>query len=1558
MDVLHQKDSSYVTVTVGRHLDDYLRDINIAIKHKKTKTVVDVVNKIISCQTAKTFRACIINKFVQDGLLEGIIESILCDDIDTNNTPFKSRSNKEDDDCRVVDSNNDDDNDSALASDMFRRLAYTVILLLEDSKEIITGAQQRVILERLCYRIARSGKCRKHLNVEILDNLLDLFSTDITSRRKSFSVDVPFYKRHIGSIAVFPTSDDIERDSYVDLPKNNIDGTYNDKDEYLKTHFHLLREDNIIPIREGIRLCRQYVGQKMPRRCGDLRLYTNIRIVSEYFDNHGISCVLSNVERAKSLKYGTLVILSFDVFHTFYFATVTGLDKSGEVFVQFEKLAPRAIQDLKYQTFTMAVPTTGYFKPCQDVLKVLQSFSNEGVSMPFENYIVKCDAKVLAPRYLSVCHDSDDTDDDVDIRASHSETFSSYEESNSQLHSLSPINWENDNVSSKDGTELELPLVDEIKFDEFQRAAFLTAISKEMSLVQGPPGCGKTFVGLQIVKRLLLNAPKLKIMIVCYTNHALDQFLELLVKSGIKNLIRVGGRSKSIHLESYLLKSARKDPQYKDLKHSASSLRSKHAVLTKRLTRLASTIRTYKENIVKTGVIKEEIGHLLEQFAWIAKGYDRLDTVLLNWLFDKDIRCLSACRCKNTEAVIVCTHCLSDSEWKKKAILLLTGTAVLSSSDIDSSRNIFDPSFPINERWCLYRGWVKSVCDKISYDIESQYDEFDTLSCELKEANNAVDIQILQDRTIIGITTSKAAESWEILNAVQPQVVIAEEAAEVFESHLLSCLVLGCQQLIMIGDHQQLRPKPSVYELEKHYRLDISMFERLIRNDFPCDQLRVQHRMRPEISANLRFFYKALEDHSEVKQYNPVMGISQSLFWIDHTCKEDTKRDCDSYTNMHEVNYVVALCQYILLQGYLSSQITVLTMYKGQMFAIQKEISSISRSFSEKLKEDNLNIYKHGDVGNVRVDVVDNFQGEENDIIILSLVRGNDIGKTGFVGQDNRICVSLSRAKQGLYIIGNSKTLRRNRTWRKIFEYMEKRSLVSNSLTLLCQNHTEQTISAASKADFLKWPKGGCKQRCPELLDCGHSCPSTCHFINRLHLDIVCKERCTRSCKHGHACSRKCHEDCSIKKCQESVHILLDQCGHFETMKCHQDTENHRCFVDVHYVRECGHQGNRKCYQEENFDSCLEIVEKRKQCGHTEKLVCHKANAPCQLPCDRRLKPCGHFCSRKCHEDCLAVPCEHVVLYTRQCGHPGMRKCFQTDNFDSCSKEGYIKRKPCGHRELVICANRKDPCKVKVTYIRSCGHRGERMCHETNESELCVSPVTFVRKECCHVGKKRCSDKENPCPVLCGLLLLCGHKCEAVCGDLQPHNTGGDGHLTSCSHGHTVKCNKPCETVLQCGHKCSGTCADCFGGIKHKKCQKEFVSYLVCGHKYKGFCADMTKHVCKECNNIYIPYYRDRVLEVCEVCDHLSFKEMCTEIQGRNYCNQPCQKRLHCGHLCIGLCGEPCPKMCKCCHKECFKGSCLMLKDFLLLRCVCLKCVFIKRLKLFFATMLKCYKFI
>lgn len=91
----------------------------------------------------------------------------------------------------------------------------------------------------------------------------------------------------------------------------------------------------------------------------------------------------------------------------------------------------------------------------------------------------------------------------------------------------------------------------------------------------------------------------------------------------------------------------------------------------------------------------------------------------------------------------------------------------------------------------------------------------------------------------------------------------------------------------------------------------------------------------------------------------------------------------------------------------------------------------------------------------VVVTVVDNYQGEENDIILLSLVRSNQERHIGFLATENRVCVALSRAKHGMYIMGNmdclteaAKVKPEKNIWRKIRTSLEKQGALGDALPL------------------------------------------------------------------------------------------------------------------------------------------------------------------------------------------------------------------------------------------------------------------------------------------------------------------------------------------------------------------------------------------------------------------------------------------------------------------------------------------------------------------------------
>lgn len=135
-----------------------------------------------------------------------------------------------------------------------------------------------------------------------------------------------------------------------------------------------------------------------------------------------------------------------------------------------------------------------------------------------------------------------------------------------------PAAYVNENRSYTVETELGLsntfkvldfdswPSSEELSFNESQYEAYKMALTHEFAVIQGPPGTGKTYLGVKVAKTLIenLKCPGTLLLLVCYTNHALDQFLEAILPI-TDSIVRIGGRSRNEALEKFNLNTIRKN---------------------------------------------------------------------------------------------------------------------------------------------------------------------------------------------------------------------------------------------------------------------------------------------------------------------------------------------------------------------------------------------------------------------------------------------------------------------------------------------------------------------------------------------------------------------------------------------------------------------------------------------------------------------------------------------------------------------------------------------------------------------------------------------------------------------------------------------------------------------------------------------------------------------------------------------------------------------------------------------------------------------------------------
>ncbi|KAK7499274.1 hypothetical protein BaRGS_00009534 [Batillaria attramentaria] len=1227
------------------------------------------------------------------------------------------------------------------------------------------------------------------------------------------------------ALSVFPTMADLDKEELPFLRKNKPTGGYSSADHYLDVQFRLLREDFVYPLREGIQeYLKTVAAPHRGKRLKDIRVYHGVHVLRAVCLQNGLGHRLnfdvSHMKRvrwevSKRLIYGSLVCLSSDNFQTeLFFATVANREpsdlKEGIVDVTFEHDLHELAAISPETVFTMA-ETTAFFEAYRHVLSGLQNIRDN--QLPFQRYIVQCNKNVQDPSYLA-----DSRNPTYDLRPLVDDKMVLREDRQLQDQGREVgYNFSAESRPADDVSVLhreEWPDNQLLKLDASQFEALYRALTKEFSVIQGPPGTGKTYVGLKIVKALLHNRkswdPELKssMLIVCYTNHALDQFLEGVVSFFKGSVVRVGSRLRSEALQKYTLNNLRwekrrnrddADRDFREITRLRFQGNDAMDNLKRQMDTIGLKIEGAKMEILHEDVLRpymsethyerlQDARPYLHQQAFIQRGKTKkklfcmaewlgIGSVLQNRVVTaEDLETLDQ-ELGEDELEIegeiqameernrLDTEDNNDRDKKKKAKKKeleeeRSRYLALDISKLDSGRReqgdgdgfqiptahwrkikrklrrnvslddrmtgaqekqIEDLwGLDFNERWRLYRLWTYEMCRALQTDMREMEELYDQLARRQKETLMQEDKHILKTATVIAMTTTGAAKYQSVLQEVKPKIVVVEEAAEVLEGHVITTLSQDCQHLILIGDHKQLRPNPTVYHLARKYNLELSLFERMINNGLRCVTLGWQHRMRPEIASLVKSIYPELKNHESVLKYEDVKGISSNVFFINHSFPETNDDETKSHSNNYEALYLAQLTSYLLKQGYHPSRITVLTTYSGQLFQLKKLMP-------KKQYE------------GVRLTVVDNFQGEENDIILLSLVRSNEDSNIGFLKIENRVCVALSRAKIGLFVIGNFDVLSaESELWQTITTNLKKEGRLGEALRLYCQNHPQDDgLVIRAPEDFNLAPEGGCMKRCSARLDCGHVCTLMCHPYDQEHKEFGCRKPCERkmNCDFQHPCRKKCFENCG--ECMEPVEKMMPKCGHVMYIPCCVRVEDFICQADCEVRLPCGHLCGDRCGERHR---CYETVEHTWPCGHSGIVYCSaKDTEKCTAPCRKQLA-CGHQCAGLCHECSggrLHKTCRNRCTRILVCGH----KCK-----DTCSN-----CPPCEDR----CANR---CPHSVCPKRCglpcalCKERCQWRCPHFRCTRLCCEPC----------DRPRC---DEPCPEL----LKCDHPCIGVCGEPCPN---------------------------------------------------------------------------------------------------------------------------------------------------------------------------------------------
>ena len=697
--------------------------------------------------------------------------------------------------------------------------------------------------------------------------------------------------------------------------------------------------------------------------------------------------------------------------------------------------------------------------------------------------------------------------------------------------------------------------------DDTQQLSTINALRSGLALIQGPPGTGKSYTGVAIIKALLKNRDAAKlgpIICVCYTNHALDQLLEHLVKDGVEQLIRLGSRSKSELLQDLNLRHILKEVGPTKIEGQEK-------------------YQLYKKLDIAFDEIEELMPGLMDPSHWsnVKEYLEDHHNSHFEQLFGRGVD----------------EHRFQEVRGKRFNILnsWVNGAPkrTASTRQVPELLNMNLKEMSGLERLALHKYWVQQSTMELNRHFLHVLDSYRHTRDSLKKCHQELDLRCLIRAHVIGVTTSGLARNLDVLRRVRAKVVVFEEAGEVLEAHTLTALLPSVEHAILIGDHEQLRPQINNYEFQHDnprgakFSLDVSLFERLVHPQsgypkLPYSSLEVQRRIYPSIAELVRStLYPRLQDHPSVSTYPEVDGMRKRLFWLDYNEKEDASpsnlAQSFSKTNSWEVEMTAALVSHLVRQGiYGSEDIAVLTPYLGQLqklkqrlrssFAIvvgdrdleELETKGLEDDSGEEIVATKGNIRKTTLLRALRIASVDNFQGEEAKVIIISLVRSNAERNCGFLKTSNRINVLLSRARHGMYIIGNTYTARPVPMWNEVITILEKDGNIGQTLALRCPRHKETPIEVSKPDDFSIFsPEGGCNRKCISRLGYGHTCINKCHS-EPLHNAVRCLERCQRIKKGcDHACPKVCGDPCD-SKCPTPVRNIALTCGHVQTrLACH-----------------------------------------------------------------------------------------------------------------------------------------------------------------------------------------------------------------------------------------------------------------------------------------------------------------------------------------------------------------------------------------------------------------------